>query len=113
MNQVEELNGPTRFVRLKMTNQVPCCGFASQLADFWLCFLHAILAEIRHADFDRRAQDISRMGLAYSDQFDRLACSAAPFGHSLNTRPHANQAPAQIIRSRIVQTHFSCALRAL
>lgn len=44
VNQIKEIDGATRFVRLKVTDQMPAGGRASKLCDLLLCFLHAVLA---------------------------------------------------------------------
>src|SRR5262249_27977666 len=54
---VKKLHGPSRFVRLQMTDQVPLGAVTAKFNDLRFSFLDLVLAEDCHTGRDRVTQD--------------------------------------------------------
>src|SRR5258705_8985711 len=70
MDTVEKFHSPSRFIRLQVTYQMPACRGPSQCQDFFLGFLHSILAEVCNAGLKSIPQSFNRVCLADRDQSD-------------------------------------------
>jgi hypothetical protein len=81
MDNVKQLQGPARFVGLKMPDEMPARAGASRQSyhcrDLSFGLLHSILAEVRGAEFDQTTYQTRRMRLADCNQRDFFGTAAA------------------------------------
>ena len=76
MDDIKQLHCASRFVRLKMSDQMPLGILASDLDDLAFRFLDFVLAENGYAGGDRIQNYRRRMRLANRNELDLISISA-------------------------------------
>jgi hypothetical protein len=88
VNDVKQANCPSRFVGLKVSDEVPAHVLVPNLGDLPFCFLHAVLTEVCRPELTNLLDNSRRMGLADGDEPDVRWVAAAPLGSG--GQPRAN-----------------------
>jgi hypothetical protein len=105
MNDAKQVNGASRFVGLKVSDEVPAHLFASYFGDFAVRFLDAILTKIDGAELHQLFNRRRRMGLADGYQPDLGGLAAAPLRGGAHARANVRKSYCQWFLRRINVSH--------
>jgi len=97
MNYVEKTNRPASFVGLQMSNQVPARGAPSQFDYLFFGFLYTILAQVVHAQRERRFQRLGRVRFGDGDESYLFRRTATGSCGCLNSGTNVRESVAQAL----------------